>query len=155
MKPWIFSCMRAAVEAFVPGHLLRQSELHLFCRALLLIFNTSCSCTLLLQYCSIWVLQYCSIAVLQYCNPAAWADGQKRREWFLWGRMRTSCIMEFLWQSTFGCKDDPKNVLKIKLFVHLWDKNSTSLYYISLSLGFDDRNRHPNINVREIIWLWD
>ena len=32
---------------------------------------------------------------------------------------------------------------------------STSLYYISLSLGFgskDDRHRHPNINIREIIW---
>ena len=36
--------------------------------------------------------------------------------------------------------------------------SSTSLYYISLSLGFgntDDRHRHPNINIREIIWLGD
>ena len=35
---------------------------------------------------------------------------------------------------------------------------STSLYYISLSLGFgniDDRHRHPNINIREITWLGD
>ena len=33
---------------------------------------------------------------------------------------------------------------------------STSLHYISLSLGFrniDDRHRHPNIKIREIIWL--
>ena len=66
MKPWIFSCMRAPVEGFVPGHLLRQSELHLFCRALLLIFNTSCSC--------ISVLQYCSIAVLQPCCMSWWAE---------------------------------------------------------------------------------
>ena len=36
--------------------------------------------------------------------------------------------------------------------------HSTSLYYISLSLGFgniDDRQRHPNINIREIIWSGD
>ena len=35
-------------------------------------------------------------------------------------------------------------------------RSSTSLYYISLSLGFgniDDRHRHPNINIREIILL--
>ena len=35
---------------------------------------------------------------------------------------------------------------------------STSLYYISLSLGFGniyDRHIHPNINIRVIIWLGD
>ena len=42
--------------------------------------------------------------------------------------------------------------------VIIYIMTSISLYYISLSLGFgniDDRHRHPNINIREIIWLGD
>ena len=65
--------------------------------------------------------------------------------------------------NTMQCQDEFRNlcngvikILKACRKLQISIARSTSLYYISLSLGFgNDRHRHPNINIREIIWLGD
>ena len=70
--------------------------------------------------------------------------------WYL--QEKRGILQEMLHTKDFVCRKSLKD------FNGYCSPSNTSLYYISLSLGFvniDDQHRHPNINIREIIWLGD